>query len=137
MPGTFFENVFQVLDALGVLDHQDDENLALGIERPDVGALVILLLGDAPVAHRRGRAVAADAGRLVERLVLQPRIAAGGDRVIGLLDIADMRPDDAVGAEIEHLLGLELRLLAAVRRNAHERRHGRRERARLARSARG
>ena len=44
-------------------------------------------------------------GRLVARRRLQARIAAGGDRVIGLVDRADMRPDDAVGAEIERLLG--------------------------------
>ena len=125
------QDILEVLDALGVLDHQDDENLALGIERPDVGAVVIVLLTDAPITHRRGRAVAADAGRLVQRLVLEPRIAAGGDRVIGLLDRADVRPDDAVGAEIENLLGLELGLLAAVRRDARERRHRRRDRTRF------
>ena len=40
-----------------------------------------------------------------------------------------MRPDDAVAAEIERLLGLELRLLVAVGRDPHHRGDGRRHRA--------
>ena len=42
-----------------------------------------------------------------------------------------MRPHDPVGAEIERLLGLPLRLLVAVRRNAHHRGDRRRHRAGL------
>src|SRR3972149_2044981 len=82
--GNLLQNVVEVLDALGVLDLQDDENLALGIERPYVGALVIFLLRQAPVTYCPGRAVAADAGRLVARHGLQPRIAAGGGGGVGL-----------------------------------------------------
>src|SRR5208282_6286465 len=34
--------------------------------------------------------------RLVERLVFETRVSTGCDGVIGLLDRADMRPDDAI-----------------------------------------
>ena len=57
------EHVVEILDAAGILDLQDAENLALRIERPDVGLLIIFLLAQAPIARRRGRTVAADAGR--------------------------------------------------------------------------
>ena len=107
------------------------------IERPDVGARIIFLLGEAPVAHRRGRAVAADAGGLVERRRLEPRIAAGRDRVAGLVDGGDVRPQHAVDAEIERLLGEPLVVLAAIRRDAHHRRHRGRKRAALRRSGGG
>jgi hypothetical protein len=42
-----------------------------------------------------------------------------------------MRPDDPVGADVQRLLGLPLRLLGTVRRNPHHRGDGRRNRARL------
>ena len=102
-----------------------------GFERPGVGALVIGLLVDAPIARGGARRVAALPGRLVIGGLARPRIAAGLDRVARLLDRADMRPDDAVDADIEHLLGDELVHLAAIGRDAHERRDGRREAARL------
>src|SRR5262245_22920518 len=83
--GHLAQDVGQRLDAAGVFHHQDHEDLALGVERPHVGAIVIVLLGQAPIAHGRSRPVAADAGRLVQRRAFQARIAAGGDRVVGLL----------------------------------------------------
>ena len=55
------------------------------------------------------------------------RIAAGGDRVQRFLDGADMRPDDAVDAVVEHLLGDPLARFAAIGRDPHERRHRRRQ----------
>ncbi len=108
--------------------HQD---LALGGERPDVGLAVVFLLGQAPVAHRGGRAVAADAGGLVERRGREARIAARRDRVAGLVDGGDVRPQHAVDAEVERLLGEPLIVLAAIGRDAHHRRHRRGERAAL------
>src|SRR5260370_28715130 len=71
------ENVGEVGNALGVLDHQHDQDFALGVERPYVGLGVIFRLGVPPVPPRRGWAVAADARGLVERRRFQPRIAAG------------------------------------------------------------
>src|SRR5262249_53646705 len=44
----------------------------------------------------------------------QPRVAAGGDRVAGLLHGGHVRPHDAVGAEVEGLLGVPLGLFGAV-----------------------
>ena len=40
------------------LDHQNDEDLALRIERPNIGAVVIVLLGKAPIARGVPRPVA-------------------------------------------------------------------------------
>src|SRR5580698_808835 len=50
----------EVFDTTGVLDLQNAENLALRIERPHVGFIVIVLLAEPPIARGRGRAVAPD-----------------------------------------------------------------------------
>src|SRR5580704_10929847 len=120
-----FEHGVEVLDAAGIFDLQDAEDFALRIERPYVGLLIIFLLAQAPVARRRGRAVAADAGRLVEACALEPRIAAGADRIGGFLHGRNMRKHDAVAAHVEGLLGLPLRHFDAVHRDADHRRHAR------------
>ena len=74
------QNVVEVLDRERVLDHQHHQHLALGIERPDAGLLVVLLLGQAPVARAGVRAVAANAGRLaglnVRAVLNEPTAAA-------------------------------------------------------------
>src|SRR5258706_3222008 len=77
------ENVGEIGNALGVLDHQHDQDLPLGVERPYVGLGVIVLLGEPPVAHRGGWTVAADAGGLLNRRSFQPRVAAGPDPLSG------------------------------------------------------
>ncbi len=123
MPGHLLEDGVEIGDALGVLDHQHHQNLAMGGERPDIGLAVVFLLGQAPVAHRGGRAVAADAGGLVERRRGEARIAARRHRVAGLVDGRDVRPQHAVDAEVERLLGEPLVVLAAIGRDAHHRRH--------------
>src|SRR5882724_10970239 len=125
------EDARQVLDRLGVLALDDRQDLALRRQRPHVGPRVVLALREPPVARRSRRRVAADAGRIVQRGARQARIAAGADGVARLLDGADVREDDAEHADVEHLLGDPLIHLAAVRRNAHERRHLRRERPAL------
>ena len=126
-PRHVVQHVGEALDPRRVLDHQNDEDFAVRRERPDIRLPVIVLLGQAPVAHGMARTVAPDAGGLVERCGFEPGIAARRDRVIGLLDRAHMRPDHAVDAEIERLLGVPLRHLAAVGRNADHRRHCRRD----------
>jgi hypothetical protein len=125
--GDFGQHGVKIFHAAGIFDLQDDENLALRIERPDVGFLIILLLTDPPVARRYGRAVTADADRLVIFRALEPRIAAGADRVGGFLHRRDVREHDAEAADIQCLLGLPLRHLDAVDRDAHHRRHRRNE----------
>src|SRR3984885_13761055 len=72
------EHVVEVLDAAGVLDLQNAENLALRVERPDVGLLIIILLRETPITRRGGRAVATNAGRIEMRRAFQSRITAGG-----------------------------------------------------------
>src|ERR1700690_888160 len=98
--GNFFEYARQVFDGFYFLAHDDDENLALRVERPDVGFGVILLLGYAPVAHSGGRSVAAEAGRLEVWRRDRTRITARANGIARLLDGADVRPDDAVDAEV-------------------------------------
>ena len=123
--GDVFEHVRQIFNPHRVLDLQHHENFAVRRQRPDIGALVIFLLGDTPIARRLHRAVTANSYRFVERLVFQARIAAGSDRVIGLFDGTDMRPDDAVATQIQRLLGEELVLLDAIGRDARGGRDGR------------
>ncbi len=86
-------------------------------------------MGDAPIAHRGGRTVAAQPRRLVEGSGSEAWVAARGDRVVGLIDLADMWPNDAVRAEVERLFREHLALLATVRGDADDRRHRRRHRA--------
>src|SRR5258708_37368446 len=89
------ENVGEVGNALGVLDHQHDQDFALWIERPYVGLGVVVLLGEPPIAHRGGWTVAADAGGLVERRRFQPRIAAAPPPPRGPGPPPDMWPPNA------------------------------------------
>ena len=117
-PRHVVQHVVQVLDPRRILDHQDDEDLAVRRERPHIGLSVVLLLRQPPVAHGMARSVAAHPGRLVERRVLEAGVAARSDRVIGLLDAAHMRPDHPVDAEIERLLGVPLAPFRAVGRDA-------------------
>src|SRR3990172_11947846 len=56
--GHGLEDVRQVPDPLDILDHEDDEDLALRAQRPDVRLRVVLLLGEAPVAGGRPPAAA-------------------------------------------------------------------------------
>ena len=123
------EHLGEVLDGADLLAHDGHEDLALGVERPDVGDAVVVLPPDAPVARRRDGRIASLAARLQVRAVRRARIAARGDGVARLLDGAHVRPDDAVDAEVQHLLGKPLVHLAAVRRDADERRDRRRQRS--------
>ena len=106
------QDVVERLDAGDIFHLQDDENFALRIERPHVGAVVVFLLRQTPVAHRAVRAVAAQTGRMIVGPVLHARIAAGGDGAVGFINARNMRPHHAIGAGVEHLLGRPLRLLA-------------------------
>jgi hypothetical protein len=49
--GDFLQYLRQVLDAIGVFAHDADEDFTFGIERPDVGAIVIFLCREAPVTR--------------------------------------------------------------------------------------
>ena len=127
--GHILENVVEVLDAGRIFNLQNDEQLALGRQRPDVSHFIIFSLADAPIAASLHRAIATNALRLIQRLVLQARIAAGGNRIIGFFDRRDMREDNAVATNVERLFGQELILLNAVRRHTRHRRDFRRNAA--------
>src|SRR6516225_5594704 len=57
--GHLFEHVRQVFDRPHLLAHDRDQNLALWVERPNIGARIIFLLSQPPIARRRGRRIAA------------------------------------------------------------------------------
>src|SRR5713226_2226564 len=128
-PGHLLQNSWQVFDRAGVFALDDDEDFPLRSQRPDVGAAVIFLLCESPIAGGAGRRIAADAGWIVEGSLFEPRIAAGADGIPGLFDRADMGKDDPEDADVEHLLGDPLIHLSAVGRNSHHRRDFRRERS--------
>src|SRR3972149_9695626 len=86
--GDLFENARQIADGAGVLTLDDDEDFAVGYERPDIGAGVIFLLRKPPVACRAVRRVAANPRRIVERRSGQTRISAGTNRVPRFFDAA-------------------------------------------------
>jgi hypothetical protein len=120
IPGTCSSIFGRFFDGAHLLAHDRDEDLALRVERPDIGTGIIFLLGQTPIARRGGRRVAALTWRLEIGGRRRSRVAACGDRIARFVDGADMRPDDAVNALIEHLLGHPLAGLAAIGRNAHE-----------------
>src|SRR5262245_4156040 len=62
-----FENPRKVVDRLDLLALNDDEDLAVWREWPDVRFRVVLLLRDAPVSRRMNRIVATLSFRLVYR----------------------------------------------------------------------
>src|SRR5205085_11228910 len=105
------------------LAHDGDQYFTRGIEWPHIGAGVIFLLRQPPIARRRRGRIAALTSRLEILRRAGPRITAGGDGVARLVDGADMRPDDAVDALVQDLLCDPLARLAAIGRDAHERRY--------------
>src|SRR4029077_217409 len=100
-PWHLLEHSRQIFDRAHLLAHDCDHNLALRVERPHIGAGIIFLLGQSPIARRRGRRIPALTGRCEIGGFRRTWVAACGDRIAGLLDSADMRPDDAVDALIE------------------------------------
>src|SRR5262252_8661501 len=130
-PRDFLQHLRQVFDRAHLLAHDRDQDLALRVERPDIGTGVVFLLGQSPITRRGGRGVAALPRRLEIRRRARAWIAAGGDCVARFLDRADMRPDNAVDALVQYLLGNPLAGLAAIGWDAHKGRHRRRQRARL------
>ncbi len=103
----------------------------LRVERPDVGAVVVLLLRQPPVAGGiPGRVPALPRG-LVTRGAGRPGVAAGRNGVARLLDRAHVRPQDPVHAAVEHLLGDPLVHFAPVGWYAHHGRDRRRQGSRF------
>src|ERR1700733_13449619 len=99
------QNVVEIFHAARVFDLQHAEYLALRVERPDVGLLVIFLLSEAPITRRRGRTVAADAGGVKERGIAQARITAGAHRIGGFLAPRKLRKNKAAASHVERLPG--------------------------------
>src|SRR5262249_25184043 len=83
-----------------------------------------LLLREAPVPDRGTGTIAADACGFIARRGLKSRIATGGDGIVGLIHTTDVRPHDAVSAEVERLLREPLVFLLAVGGNSNYRSYG-------------
>src|ERR1700747_3247837 len=98
------ENLWQIFDSSRVLTLYDNQDFPSRCQGPDIGATVVFLLRQSPIARRARGSVATNAGRIVERSVFKSRIAAGAYGIPRLLDRAHMRKNDAVNADIEHLL---------------------------------
>jgi len=127
-PLDLLEDVGEVVDGSHVLAHHHHQDLAVRIERPDVGTVVVLLLCEPPVARGRAWSVTTDALRLVAFRALRTGIPAGRYGVVRLFHGAHVRPQDAVDPGVQHLLRVPLAALATVRRDADERRDRRRDR---------
>src|SRR5262245_48929922 len=118
----FLENSRQIVDATGVLTLNNDEDLSVRCQGPDIGSTVVFLLRQSPIARSACWSVATNAGRIVERRFFKSRITAGTNRIPSLFHCANMRKDDSINADIEHLLGDPLIHLTAVGWNSN---HGR------------
>src|SRR5215471_9895991 len=115
----FLKSPRQIVDATGVLTLNNDEDFSVRCEGPDIRATVVLLLRQSPIARGACGSVATNAGRIVERRFFKSRITAGTNCIPSLFHCANMRKDDSVDADIEHLLGDPLIHLAAVRWNSN------------------
>lgn len=115
-----FRDRRQVFDRSRVLAHDDEEDFALGIEWPNIGAAVLFLGRQSPVARGHRWCVAALSPGLEIACRGGPRVATRGDGLPRLGDRAHVRPDDAINAGIEHLLRDLLARFTSVRRNTHE-----------------
>ena len=65
------EYLWQVVDGAGVLALNDNQDFPVRRQGPDVGATVIFLLRESPIARRARGSVATNAGRIVERGVFK------------------------------------------------------------------
>src|SRR6185503_711957 len=97
----------------------------------DISLLVVLLRRDTPIASGMYGLVSAHPLRLVRGRAFGAGVSTRRDGVVRLFNGADVRPDHTVGADVEHLFREPLIHLTAVRRNADDRRHRRRNRSAL------
>src|SRR5262245_64272340 len=115
----FLENSWQIVDATSVLTLNNDEDFSVRCQGPDISAIVVFLLRQSPIARGACGRITTNARRIVERRFFKSRITAGTNRIPSLFHCANMRKDDSVDADIEHLLGDPLIHLAAIRWNSN------------------
>src|SRR3990170_7755737 len=82
----------EVPDPLRAFDHHAAKDLSPGVQGPEVGASVVLLLRQPPVRNGPARSISPPAEGLPKRVALPLRIAHGGHGVIGLLNSVNVRP---------------------------------------------
>src|SRR5579863_2447556 len=80
------QDVVEILDALYVLDHQKHQQLALGIQWPDICACVVFLLRQTPIPRGHMRSIPACPGWRMLGGVARTGIATGRHRIERLLD---------------------------------------------------
>src|SRR5260370_2849573 len=95
-PRNLVEHLGQVLYCTHFFAHDRDQDFALRVERPDIGAGIIFLLRQSPIARRSRGRIASLTRRLEILRRAGPRITAGGGPVARLVHRTDMPPDHAV-----------------------------------------
>ena len=124
-PRHLAEDGRQVLDPHRRLDHDDDEDLSVGCERPCVGACVVVVRAETEVAGGGTCARAPEAAWFRGRVGV--RIPTSRHRGAGLFDGLHVRPHDPIRALVERLPCHPRIDLVAGGRDAHQRRDRRRE----------
>src|SRR4029077_3732252 len=95
-----FENPWQIFDSSRVLTLNDNQYFSLRCQRPNIGAAVVFLLRQSPIACRARWSVATNAWRIMKRGFFKSWVAAGAHGIPRLLDRAHMRKNDTVNTDI-------------------------------------
>ena len=116
------QDVGQVADASGFLDNAHQQQVAVGVDGPDVGGVIVFGWRQAPVAGGDAIPPAALAGRLKVGGAGDLGIARRPHRRLRALHRVQVRQNQAVHAGVQSLLDDPLVLLAGVGRDADDRR---------------
>src|SRR5580692_4637895 len=113
-----FMDILQTFDRF---DHDDGQQVALGVERPQIGALLVFSRIDAPEPKGVAWAIAAESGGLHVLRAFELRIAHVANHVERLFLGIDSVGDVAHNADIQRLLHHPDLLLPSVGREASDR----------------
>src|SRR4249919_2046226 len=88
------ENLWQIVDRARFFALNDNQNFPARCQGPNIGAAVVFLLRQSPIACRARWSVATNARRIMERGFFKSWVAAGAHGIPRLLDRAHMRKND-------------------------------------------
>src|SRR5215469_1546052 len=126
-PGYLFEHVREVFDRSDLFAHYCNQDFALRIERPYIGARIILGLGEPPIACGGGRCITALSRRFKIRGSARAWVSACCNGIARLFNSAHMGPYNSINTLIKYLFGDPLADFTAIGGNAHKRRYLRRQ----------